>query len=30
MSIKEIITIPDEILKETSSPVEKIGKMKKI
>ena len=29
MSIKDIITIPDEILRKTSSPVEKIGKNEK-
>ena len=25
MSIKDIITVPDEILKKTSKPIEKIG-----
>ena len=31
MSIKEIITVPDEILRKTfKSEVEKVGKMKKI
>ena len=29
MSIKDIITIPDEILRKTSSPIEKIGKNEK-
>ena len=29
MSIKEIITVPDEILKKISAPIEKVGQNEK-